>query len=254
MALLKSVDTESGVDFCEYRDNLYYNRYTYRARFILDGIRLTWYNKLLHTREETIKEFLLGQIENDVGFYKDNHKQQWLRNVPVLIKFVIWKKLHEGKDTVTIRTEHSNVSIFSNDLALLKTIQQIDPELHIDYSQALPAARVGVKQFVRQPKHAYRVYMKSQRVTSSLLGELQKFFSAHSNTLFPCSSFYEWLDSNQRITWKHRFIHGGYFVDYDDEQTLSYLALMYGDILGKKYKLERRTEDNLNAEDTLHER
>ena len=32
------------------------------------------------------------------------------------------------------------------------------------------------------------------------------------------------------------------FIDYDDESTISYLALIYGDMLGKRYKLEQRPE------------
>jgi len=39
MGLLKSVENVPGIDFYEYRDQDYYGKYTYRARFSLLGIR-----------------------------------------------------------------------------------------------------------------------------------------------------------------------------------------------------------------------
>ena len=43
MGLLKSVKDVPGIDFYEYRDSDYYNKYEYRARFNLVGVRYTWY-------------------------------------------------------------------------------------------------------------------------------------------------------------------------------------------------------------------
>ena len=43
MGLLKLADDNPDVDFYEYRDQHYYNKYEYRARFNLVGVRYTWY-------------------------------------------------------------------------------------------------------------------------------------------------------------------------------------------------------------------
>jgi len=42
--------------------------------------------------------------------------------------------------------------------------------------------------------------------------------------------------------WYFKFSSSSYFIYYDDEITLCYLALMHGEILGKKYKLEKRPD------------
>jgi hypothetical protein len=47
---------------------------------------------------------------------------------------------------------------------------------------------------------------------------------------------------SKRYAWKQRYSSASYFIDYDDESTLSYLALLYGEMLGKKYKLEKRAD------------
>ena len=45
MGLLKSVSDVPGIDFYDYRESTYYNKYQYRARFNLFGVRYTWYSK-----------------------------------------------------------------------------------------------------------------------------------------------------------------------------------------------------------------
>ena len=47
---------------------------------------------------------------------------------------------------------------------------------------------------------------------------------------------------NYIFSWKYRYTNANHFIEYDDESTLSYLALMHGEILGKRYKLEKRPE------------
>jgi hypothetical protein len=49
-------------------------------------------------------------------------------------------------------------------------------------------------------------------------------------------------DSKRYGLWTFRYTSAAHFIDYDDESTLSYLALMHGEVLGKKYKLEKRPD------------
>ena len=48
---------------------------------------------------------------------------------------------------------------------------------------------------------------------------------------------------NNQNSWRYRFSSSTHFIDYDDESILSYIALMHGDMLGKRYKLEKLPED-----------
>jgi hypothetical protein len=61
--------------------------------------------------------------------------------------------------------------------------------------------------------------------------------------LHPSPALLRWITSyQQNHNWRARWSSASYFIDYDDESTLSYLALMYDSMLGKKYKLEKRPE------------
>jgi hypothetical protein len=64
--------------------------------------------------------------------------------------------------------------------------------------------------------------------------------------LYPCNSLKYWLTgaglNGNKYTWRYRFTNPIHFIDYDDESVLSYLALIYGDMLGKRYKLEKRPD------------
>ena len=69
-----------------------------------------------------------------------------------------------------------------------------------------------------------------------------------SKELFPSNALKAWI--NEYLTrptisqqnWRYRWTNGNHSIDYDNESTLSYLMLMYGHILGKRYKLEKRPE------------
>ena len=62
--------------------------------------------------------------------------------------------------------------------------------------------------------------------------------------LNPSSALRIWMskDSKRYGLWTFRYTSAAHFIDYDDESTLSYLALMHGEVLGKKYKLEKRPD------------
>ena len=67
-----------------------------------------------------------------------------------------------------------------------------------------------------------------------------------SPDLYPSPSLKYWLqgyNSNAPSwSWRYRFTNCNHFIDYDEETLLSYLALMHGEYLGKRYKLEKRPE------------
>ena len=64
MGLLKLVKNHTdspGIDFHEFRDMLYYDKYKYRARISISGVRYTMYTK-------TIQSFV--RLINRTGEYK----------------------------------------------------------------------------------------------------------------------------------------------------------------------------------------
>ena len=238
MALLRSVDNIPGVDFIEYRDSDYYNKYEYRARFQLVGVRYTWYIK--EDIQELVNRLNLPPTHyHRLAYDRDSVKE----NIPKLEAFLKLRNSLKKKKTTTIRVEHNTVAVFSNDLQELHDIENVIPGIELDYTKVEKSSYIGVKHFARKPNHNYRVYLKSKRVEGSFAEDLHNLFKKNKN-LFPCPSLKTWAKGSSKgvNTWRYRYSSATHFIDYDDESVLSYLALMHGDMLGKRYKLEKRPD------------
>jgi len=237
MGLLKSVDNVPGIDFYEYRDQDYYGKYTYRARLSVVGVR-----QLLFVKDEAE---LTKRVNKGGSYYNKTEKQTIKDNLPILIKLLDWKLQAKKDKKSTLRGEHNTLAVFSNDLSYLKTLEAIDPDLEVDYTEVQKSEYVGIKEFVNEPSHKYRVYLKSRRIEPSFITDLKELL-ARTPTLYPSTSLKEWLknyNTNQvSWSWRYRYSNPNHSIDYDDESTLSYLALMHGEMLGKRYKLEKRPE------------
>ena len=119
----------------------------------------------------------------------------------------------------------------------------IGSQYSYDYTQVQTSQYAGVKHFVGEPKHKYRVYLRSKRVEDNFHIELKSTLD-RQNKLYPSNALKDWLkhDPKRWGIWSFRYLSSAHFIDYDDESTLSYLALMHGEVLGKKYKLEKRPD------------
>jgi len=235
MGLLKSIDNVPDIDYYEFRDSQYYNKYEYRMRVKIPGVRYTWYCKNVEELEKKIQGKAVGWSsirKEDLPPVIDN--QEALKTV-----IRIQHSRTKTKD-LGLRVEGSTVAFFSNTLQTLKDIQtELGGEYSCDYTQVQTSEYSGVKHFVGEPKHKYRVYLKSRKVEETFSRELQSLFK-RTPSLHPSNSLSIWLTRHSH--WKYRFSSASHFIDYDDESTLSYLALMHGEMLGKKYKLEKRPD------------
>lgn len=235
MGLLKSVNNVPGIDNYEYRDQDYWNKYEYRARFVLVGVRYIWY------ANRNIKELIDILDSKSSSQIRTAEKEEARKNIPKLEQFVVWREAQKKNKNATIRIEHNTVAVFSNDLASLKQIENSISGLEVMYTQVQKSNFAGVKQFVRKPKHNFRIYLKSKRVESSFASDLYELLSKNKN-LHASPALCSWIENGKNIasSWRYRYTSAGHFIDYDNESTLSYLALMHGELLGKRYKLEMR--------------
>ena len=241
MALLKSVDDVPGIDFYEYRDNDYYNKYAYRARIILKGIRYTWWADTI----ADVKE----RLSKKSNYYQTRVSEQLLinENLPIIEAYLNWRDINAPKKTknkkLIIRIEYDTCAVFSNDLTMLQDIKTIHPDIQVDITAVQRTSFQGVKHFVRDPKHKFRVYLKAKRIGESFVTDLESLIN-RSDNLHPSPALLKWIenfDNYHNVNyWRYRYSSPTHFIDYDDESTLSYLAIMYGEMLGKRYKLEKR--------------
>lgn len=239
MGLLRSIDNVPGIDYYEYRDNLYYNKHEFRMRVKIPCVRYSWYCK----KPEDIEKKLEGKFSSygnvrkeDISEVKDN-----IDGIKAIVQLQVDRKKLKN---LGIRVEGETVAFFSNDLSELKKLESIiGSKYSYDYTQVQTSQYSGIKHFVEEPKHKYRVYLRSKRVDDNFHNELRETLSRQPS-LVPSNALRHWMnrDAKRYGIWSFRWASSAHFIDYDDESTLSYLALMHGEILGKKYKLEKRPD------------
>mgnify|MGYP003704783293 CR=1 FL=1 len=102
---------------------------------------------------------------------------------------------------------------------------------------------LGIKYFEKEPKHKFRAYLKSKRVKDSFKNEMSEFLNRYKGTktvLKPSKAFRQWLSGSKFYGWNRTYSSSHYYIEYDDESTDSLLALMFGDMIKRRYKLEQR--------------
>lgn len=236
MGLLKSVKDVPNIDFYEYREIDYWNKYKFRARFFLKGARLLYFVK-------NVFEFV--KKVNDGGWkynrLSEAAQKDVITNIHVYEKLIALRNILAKSKEGTVRIENETVAVFSNDLPTLLQIKSWSSNIKCDITEVQTGTYSGVKYFVREPKSKYRVYLRSKRVNENVLTDLEEFFERNKQ-LKPSKSLQVWVSTatNKKYSYRSRFCSAAYSIDYDDESTLSLLALMHGDLIGRRYKLEKR--------------
>ena len=239
MALLRSVNNVPNIDYYEYRENNFYNKYRYRAKLTIDGLSYTRYvstttallTRLTGPNRTKIREHTLNQV---------------MANITELNNYINWRNTHTKSKSVTCRLEMNTVSIYSDDLDLLLTLKDLGV-VTVNITEAQLEKFSGTKYYVNEPKHNYRIYLRGVYFDDkNFVKDLYNTIKI-SKELVPSKALKEWLDryiSRPTLvtSWKYSRTDGNHSIDYDNESTLSYLLLMYGHMLGKRYKLEKRPE------------
>lgn len=235
MGLLKSTDKQ-GLNFIDYRDSTYYNKYSYRARITVQGLRRGYYFDPEEFEERFKQNRLWGRMN-------DQEKETVRENLPEIKSLLQFKIDNRKNKQITIRMEGNTMAVFHNDLDFLH--KQFDGLVgaQVDYTEVETSGYAGIKHFVNEPKYKFRIYFKSKRTPDNFREGVQKLLDANKQ-LKPSNSLKLWLRANDKTQgfWWRNYLSANYFIDYNDESYLSYLCLMYGDFLGKKYKLEKRPD------------
>jgi hypothetical protein len=155
-------------------------------------------------------------------------------------KYLTW--VNKNSESVTIRVQGNGVSVFSNDLSLLKTLTTIYPSTEFSQVDLIATPTSGVKYFVNQPKYQHRVMIKNIKIKTETLSDIQSFLTRYDDTVMrPSKSFLKWLNRVNKWTLSAQFyIYGSFYIDYNDPSILTLMHLSISDIFGKSYKLEKR--------------
>lgn len=247
MGLLKLDQKRSdGIEFIDVRDKLYYNKYNYRARFHCPGLQLIWWCK----SESEIRARVT--------------QERYKRNAPYvehMIKFYNFIKANADKKNkkCTVRVESDVAAIFSNDLNLLKTLESIG--MPVDFTEVqVNLVPEGVKYYTKEPDHKYRLYLKSKRVPDGWANKLRDWINKYQGTstvITPSRALKDWYDMSDTITvrsgvrsslssthqnWKKMWSSSHYYIDYNDESTLTLFMLVFDGMVYKRFQLLKKPD------------
>ena len=173
-----------------------------------------------------------------------------LENIDKIEKFINWRNEQESLTPrkCLIRIEYNYVSVFTNDIEVLRKLSLIFSENwdQLQITQIVSTSEKNVKTFSREPKHKFRVYLRDMVLRDNLetFYNIKQVIKTNKKTLFPSIGLDKWLNPKKPKhvyqSWQYNYVYSMYFIDYDDENMLSYLHLMLDKVLGKSYKLEKR--------------
>jgi len=249
MALSK-LQTPLDIDIVDDRTSLYYNKYEYRARFYIIGLNRCYYAKTMSEYIERLANINRDNFNfsNDTGYVEKIKSELLAINLDSIERFITWRNMYSLKENkqAMIRVEGNTAAVFSNDLALLKTLEQLEPGLSINYSQVNKTIPNGIKYFKTEPKYKYRAYLKGKRIEPDFKLKLANFIDRYKDTstiIEPSKAFSEWIsEENNSIFWRRAFLSAAYHFNYNDESTSTLLALIFPSFIHKFYKLEKQPD------------
>lgn len=212
MGLLKSVNNVSGIKFHEYRDQLYFKNYKYKLQLRLGG-----------NPHKAPRKNKAGTPPNRIDRLRE------------------WYIPRKINGTAACHKVNSHIAVFSNDLQDLLSIAVLSQSPVLpQVTEAIVHPVAGVKLFVRQPRYKFRTYLRDTRAPVEVQNGLVTFLKNNPDVI-PSRTLHRRLDP--KSGWPGRtvtYFSAAYYMDYDEEAKLSYMALMFGEIVGKHYKLEKR--------------
>lgn len=215
----------------EEKEHLYYRKYRYKASCKVVGSFYTSY--------ETTIEGYIKRVEDCRGMYNrvpahlvastdDNH----LDDIKKLIAFKNKFKNTEG----TIRQESNTSNFYSNDLNVLKELNKLFTNVKYSEVNVLPD---GIIYFKRDIPANYRVYFKGIRINRDIKIDITDYLTKNEKTAKPSKSLASWLTPT-KYNWQYAWASNTFFIDYDEPTQLTMMHLLFGEILGKNYKLEKK--------------
>jgi len=217
----------------EIKNKLFYNKFRYRAKVHIKGCSYTYYvndidtyiEKMIRVRENSKK---WGSQYRDVGIDEESFFASI--DVEKIERFLIWKHRATKNDNLMLRMQGDTASFFSNNLDLLKNLTSLDQS--VELTEVIPLDS-DCLYFKREPKHKYRTYFRGKRMPKDFSENVRSLSDMYSNLSFSKSLFRILFEANQYNA--YRYMHGSYYVEYDDEQMLTILAMWFPEMLGKTF-------------------
>lgn len=233
----------------EERNNLYLGRYLYNAKIKILGMkymsielkfnknRKQWANiwrSYFRFKEQVVTNNGIAYAEAVVSSPSEFVIHKDAVDIIAMEKILTW--LHDNKsDDYEYRIVNNNITIYSNNLELLRTLEPIHNS--ISYHQAMVILDKDTKYFKKQPKYKFRTYFSSKRMPESFSDNVNTLTENYKNSLHFSPALKRYAN---RHFHPYRYLHSGYFVEYNDKKFHTILSIYFSDMLGKTFKLEKQ--------------
>lgn len=214
----------------EEREKLYYSKYAYKAVCRVKGAHYT--NNITSIDEYKDKiQTIQGGLRRYPVHIPDGLEEIDYHDLDTLIRYIVkFEKNEKG----TLRREGNNITFFSNDLDFLKKAPSTFSPKKLFKAELLPA---GVKYFKRDVPAPYRVHMKEARVPASIKNDVISFIRKNEG-VEGSSAFMMWLHRPHR--WDQVWCSKTFYINYNEPSQLTMMHLLFPEIIGKNYKLEKK--------------
>jgi hypothetical protein len=220
----------------EVKNKLYFNKFKYKAMCTIQGAAYTYYTPDLETFIIRMEKFRDNKLRYGIRVIEDDWKEYWDEvNLDQVSQFITWRNT-VSKDKCMLRIQGDTVSFFSNDISLLDTLKSIDK--HTSYFEA-EVYKSDTLYFSKSPKFKYRTFFKGKRCPEDFFSNIIEFCSRYPNA--NVSRGLQSLAHNRRRNYsKFIYLHSSFYVDYNDESMVSILHMLFPNMVGKTFSLDKR--------------
>ncbi len=207
------------------RNKLFYNKYRYKVSINLVGSRY-----LKHSR--SYNDF--AKKVTNLGYAIDAYLESRYKTL-----FDFYKKYTDNKE-VTFLRDYDSLGFYTSNETILNELLAMNLGLKVHEAIAPPDK---VMYFAKEPQYKYRVYLKSKRVSDSLIDSLSGFCDTYKDKNINVSNgLIKFINSEH---WKRRiysYLNNSFFIEFNDDSMITIMHLMMSECIGKTYKLEKRPE------------
>lgn len=222
----------------ERRNKLYFNKFKYRAVIRIVGVQYTYYTPNIEAFCNRIEKFKESETftRTQKMFSLHDRANYWNDiNYDNIEKYMIFRDTM-SKDKILSRISGDTVSFFSNDINSFSYLQTLDPNMHVTEAQVLDDNKLYFK---KKPRYKYRTYFRAKRMPQDFSENVLNLKSTYSTDILRFSpgllrSLFYKSQYNP-----YRYMHGSHFVEYNNEQMHTILAMWFPDMLAKTYTLAK---------------
>jgi hypothetical protein len=154
-------------------------------------------------------------------------------NYEAVEKFLTFRNTYrENKNLVAFRHEGISIFIYTNELKIID--EALDIGFTSEVTQVVPMPSKVIL-FKKDPPAAYRIYCKTSTHPGSIRQELVDYLT-RTPDMVPSRA----LELSLTKTWAKAYFQKSYYFDYNDDRNTLVMHLLFPNLLGESYKLEKK--------------